>query len=261
MDMHALRFLATAKGLHNLSPDGPYCSQLCNLEEKVRSHRETEHDLPRRIVDTQAPFEHGPQIYDRGRDSIRSLLNIIRSAAAEHITAHHDRTQLWRIRSGPGRTISHLIIEQCQWLRQTALCGQFPDRVSPDDSMQLPDIPARSTQCRHGKRQQRQRRSACIHVQRRFIKLQLIEQDMHILQRHNAAALFTRTRRIAYIASSQRCPVKTDIIYRGAFVRFVTKQLIVVLGHRLVTGLRNPPRRLDVAIGPRSPQEIIHSGK
>ena len=51
MDVHTLGLGAAAKGAHDLRPNGAHGAKLRNLQEKVGSHGEAEHDLFRRIVD------------------------------------------------------------------------------------------------------------------------------------------------------------------------------------------------------------------
>ena len=46
-----------------------------------------------------------------------------------------------------------------------------------------------------------------------------------------------------------------------AFFQLVFQQLIVLRRHRLIAGLGDPPRRLDIAIGTGAAQEIIHAGE
>ena len=111
MNVHGLIRLVTAEGLDDVRPDGTGCTELRDLHEEIRAHRNPEENLAGRLLDGQAALHERPQIFHRHGENVGRILHIIGAAPAEDVVPHHDGAKARRILYGPLSALSHFIIE------------------------------------------------------------------------------------------------------------------------------------------------------
>ena len=247
MDVHALCLCTAAERLDNLCPDRADGAELCNLQEEVRAHRELEHDLAGRLVNRKAACHEFAQVRDGRADRIGRLLHIVRAAAAVDVAAREHRAQARRILQRPFCGCRHFVIEHRERLVARAVRSELADRVGRDEAAQILRALARGFERRRDEREHRQRRAACIDVERIFLEIEAIQEHMHVIERREAYAALAGRFRLARIDAGFRRVIEHDVVDGRALVRLVLQEFVRVLWQRLVAGLRDAPWRLDVA--------------
>ena len=257
--MHRAVLFLAAEGLDDVRPDWTRRAQLRDLHKEVRAHGNAEHNLARGFLDRQAALHQSTQILDRNRDDISRVLYVVGAAAAEHIVADHDRAKTRSVLQRPFRRLGHLVIKLLQRSDALALTYELSDRVRADKAFEVRRLLAGRLHRSRNHREHRHSRRAAVNVKRILIELQAIQRHMHIVQRRDACAVVADLLRILRVDVLQRRRVETDIVNGRTFRDLELQQLVVLLRQRLVAGLGDAPRLLNIPADIRAAQIVAHA--